>query len=294
MKEVRIEPTNICNARCVMCPREKQTRALGIMDMKLYKKIINQIINLGADTVSLENFGEPFIDPFIIDRAKYAKSKGLKVLTITNASLLSEKTCKEIALYFDTVRVSMYGVTKNTYEKVHRGLSFDEAQKNISCLLKYRGKTKVYIYFLEMDQNKHETKKFIEIYEPLCNGISVWKPHNWVHGRKYRDCTGNAVSCGRPQTGPLQIQWDGTVVACCYDYDNINNLGDLKRQTVTQVLNNFLYKDIIDSHNRNDYTNYPLCAACDQLHKRKDVLIYSNIKNTAVGKINTTFTKLVK
>lgn len=26
--------------------------------------------------------------------------------------------------------------------------------------------------------------------------------------------------CGRPENGPLQIQWNGEVIPCCYDYNN--------------------------------------------------------------------------
>ena len=41
--EVWIENTNVCNAQCVMCPRDKQTRKLGFMDFSLYEKLIREI-----------------------------------------------------------------------------------------------------------------------------------------------------------------------------------------------------------------------------------------------------------
>ena len=37
-----IENTNCCNAACVMCPREEQTRKLGIMDFCLFEKIVHE------------------------------------------------------------------------------------------------------------------------------------------------------------------------------------------------------------------------------------------------------------
>ena len=41
--EVWIENTNHCNASCVMCPRESHFREKGIMNIDLYKKIIQEL-----------------------------------------------------------------------------------------------------------------------------------------------------------------------------------------------------------------------------------------------------------
>ena len=34
---VQIESTNICNAKCVFCPRDDMARKQGVMDMELFK-----------------------------------------------------------------------------------------------------------------------------------------------------------------------------------------------------------------------------------------------------------------
>ena len=41
--EVWIENTNCCNARCVMCPRDKHTRPLGFMKFELFAKLVDEI-----------------------------------------------------------------------------------------------------------------------------------------------------------------------------------------------------------------------------------------------------------
>src|SRR5688500_4093486 len=48
--EVRYEVTDRCNARCIMCPRDKHEhgREHGIMDLARYKKSIDEILDLGA------------------------------------------------------------------------------------------------------------------------------------------------------------------------------------------------------------------------------------------------------
>ena len=42
-------------------------------------------------------------------------------------------------------------------------------------------------------------------------------------GRNYRERIDDLMSkntCGRPAHGPLQIQWNGEAIPCCYDYNN--------------------------------------------------------------------------
>ena len=59
---VQIESTNICNAKCVFCPRDDMERRQGIMDMALFRKIVDECVELGIEHVRMHNYGEPFVD----------------------------------------------------------------------------------------------------------------------------------------------------------------------------------------------------------------------------------------
>lgn len=297
--EIRIEPTNICNASCIMCPREKMKRSQGVLDRSLYKRIVDQSVDVGAKRISLENFGETFLDPYIFERAEYAKSRGLYTLTITNASLLDDEKCLDALKLFNVIRISMYSITKDTYETIHRGLKFEKARDNVERLISLQkqikdSKTRIEIYFLLMDENKHEMHEFLNRYEKRVDAVAVWKPHNWGDGRIYRKLLGKKITCGRPFTGPLQVQWDGLVVPCCFDYDSRMILGDLNKQTIHEVFSGEKYKEIRTAHQQGDFSKYPFCNVCDQLNKREDVLVYTNIKQAKVGATNTTYFVLKK
>lgn len=62
--QVGLENTNHCNAACVMCPREKQTRPLGYMDLAHSERPIKEIAehNDVVERVHMRNFGEPLRD----------------------------------------------------------------------------------------------------------------------------------------------------------------------------------------------------------------------------------------
>ncbi len=293
--EIRFEVTNLCNAVCIMCPREKMKRPQGIMDMKLYKRVLDEAVGYGVTQVSLENYGEPFMDPHMAERIRYAKAKGLAVFTITNGSLLDRKISKEIiAAGLDKLRISCYGMTKEIYEKIHKALDFDTAQKNIADLFDVRREMgaknpRVELYFLLLEENKHQADMFREKWEHVADDISIWKPHNWSDGRGYRDLGRPKKSCGRPFSGPVQVQWDGLVVPCCFDYDSRIVLGDLKKHSLSEVVKGAQYEKLRTAHKTGDFSAFPFCDTCDQLQKRDDVLVYTTIKTSRVGASNTNY-----
>lgn len=280
-----------------MCPREKMKRHQGVLDLGLYKKVLDEAISFGADKVSLENYGETFLDPYIFERAAYAKSRGLEIYTITNGSLLTEESCESIVNLFNKIRISLYGMSKDVYEKIHRGLLFETVTDNIERLFrareKHRSNIKVELYFLLMAENERQMRAFLDKYENRADAVSVWKPHNWGDGRNFRQPLGTKkVSCERPAIGPVQVQWDGLVVPCCFDYDSRIVLGDLNVQTLYEVLHSKEYNDLREAHEKGDFSKYPFCNVCDQLQKRDDVLVYTTIKNSKVGATNTAYFNL--
>src|SRR5499427_4404618 len=89
---VQIESTNICNAKCVFCPRDEMHRRQGVMAMDLYKKIVDECAALGITHVRVHNYGEPFLDRQLVEKVRYAKERGIaEVGMISNGSLITEE-----------------------------------------------------------------------------------------------------------------------------------------------------------------------------------------------------------
>ena len=296
--EIRFEVTNICNAKCIMCPREKMKRPQGVLDMALYKRVLDEAVCAGANQVSLENYGEPFMDPYLAERVRYAKSKGMAVFTITNAHFLDTKTSENIIQAgLDKLRISMYGTTKDIYEKIHVGLDYDKILDNVQGLFDAkkrlgRDNPKVEMYFLLLDENKHQMEDFKRKWSDIADDISIWRPHNWSDGRDYRETRQDKKSCGRPFVGPVQVQWDGFVVPCCFDYDSRIILGDLNIQSLHEALHDPRYEALREAHKNGTFEKFPFCNSCDQLCKREDVLVYTTIKSSRVGASNTNYFSL--
>ena len=306
--EVRYEVTDHCNADCVMCPRDlhKYARPHGIMSMEKYRKSIDEVVELGCKQVVLTGFGEPMIDKTLEQKVEYAKSKGLRSYIISNASLLTRKRSERlIKAGLDELRLSYYGMRKESYERVMVGLNFDVTMKNMADFLELRKelgskKPRLEINWLVLPENEEDTDLFKEYWEPRADAIEIWKPHNFGDGRSYRERYDDVAmknTCGRPENGPLQIQWDGEVIPCCYDYNNQIVLGNAFQQPVLDILNGEKYRLLRLSHREKKFTLFPYCDQCDQLLPHTEALVYTNRHNlpkeVAVKMSNTDLYNLV-
>lgn len=306
--ETRYEVTDHCNAECIMCPREvhKLGRPHGIMDSDQYKTSIDEVVSLGCKQVVLTGFGEPLVDKRLEEKVEYAKSKGLRTYIISNASLLTRERARGlITAGLDELRVSYYGMRKETYEKVMVGLNFDVTMENLSGFLDLRRelgykRPRLEINWLILPENESDTELFQNYWESRADAIEIWKPHNFGDGRDYRQRYDEVImknTCGRPQNGPLQIQWNGEVIPCCYDYNNQIILGNAFQQPVLEILNGDKYRLLRFAHQEKQFNLFPYCDQCDQLLPHTDALVYTNRHNlpkeVAVKMSNTDLYNLV-
>ena len=287
--EVRYEVTDHCNASCIMCPRDEHEhgREHGIMDQKKYEDSIDEVVSLGAKKIVLTGFGEPMLDKNLEKKIAYASERGLSTYFITNGSVLTSKRARGILeAGLSEMRVSFYGMRTETYNAVMQGLDFERTKKGLMSFIELRNqlqmKTKIQISYLVLPENEEDTDAFREFWEPLVEAIEIWKPHNFGDGRDYRERVENVTvkeSCGRPENGPLQIQWNGEVIPCCYDYNNKIVLGNAFETPVLEVLNSAKYRLLRYAHRVKEFNLFPYCDQCDQLLPHSDALVYTNRHN---------------
>jgi sulfatase maturation enzyme AslB (radical SAM superfamily) len=140
-------------------PRKK-----GVMAQDLFLKIVESLCPY-KERIEMFDFiglGEPFLDPFIIDRIKHVKNKGFRNLAIsTNAQLLDKKNQKELLdTGIETVLFSIDGVNKRTHEDIRRGVCFETVTDNVQNIIKLRDangyKTRFIVRFIRQESNQNE------------------------------------------------------------------------------------------------------------------------------------------
>jgi len=272
---IRIENTNVCNARCYMCPHSTMKRKQGFMSKKLYQKIIDQASELGVDFVNLHNFGEPLLDKDFVWRVEYAKQRGVAwVSTNTNGQVLNKKLSKQlIKAGLDEIFISLDAATKKTYQKIRIGLDFDKIVRNIKNLASLRKKMnkdnpKIIVDFLEFDLNRQETNTFIKKWQGIVDGVCISQIHDWSLKKKnlFKSKFANYVSfsqspCRLPFT-ELLINWDGTACLCCQDIEGEVIVGDANKQSLKKIWQGRVLDKIRKKHLTLDVNDLPLCQDC--------------------------------
>ena len=70
-----IETTNICNANCIFCAYQYQSRPTGLMDMDLFEKVVEQYAQNNVGNVNLTpTVGEPLADKYLLKELNLLKN----------------------------------------------------------------------------------------------------------------------------------------------------------------------------------------------------------------------------
>ncbi len=306
--DMRFEVTTKCNYNCIICPREKITRKMETMSLGLFKEIFDKITSESGqyDTLTFPGMGEPLLDETLKDKIVYAKGKNIKlsVLLLSNGFLLTPEKFRELEdSGLTSVRVSLYGNDPVSYTRVHRTKnhnSFNIVKQNLLEICRIKKTAKLLLTFNVVDGfNDSVTNDWIEFWKEKVDLVEVWRPHNWVDGREYRKTQAKKLNtCGRPLKGPLQIQVDGTINMCCFDFDGKLTLGDLKKQSLKEIFNSALFNKIKECHRIGDFRrNGLICGNCDQRNLDKsDVMLYNSKFDIEerVNMISTTYQKVIK
>lgn len=261
---VQIESTNICNAKCVFCPRDEMHRLQGVMSMELFRKIVDECAALGITHVRVHNYGEPFLDRHLVDKVRYAKEKGIReVGMISNGSLITEKIARGmIDAGLDAINISVDAGGRDVFESTRVGLNYDKVIANVERLVRIRAelgkrRPKLILSFVRQN-NSADEQAFIEHWRAVADKIHVTELHNWA-GTLNRESDVN-YPCYRPWL-TFTVLWDGRVSLCCADFDGHTVLGNLNNQTIAEVWNAEPYRRVRREHLESGGPD--ICRACD-------------------------------
>ena len=261
---VQIESTNICNAKCVFCPRDEMHRRQGVMDMDLFKKIVDECATLGITHVRVHNYGEPFLDRQLVEKVRYAKARGIKeVGMISNGSLITEELARGmIEAGLDAINISVDAAGKDVFERTRLNLDYDTVIANVRTLARLRkesGRThpKLILSFVRQN-NSADEQAFIREWSQVADKIHITDLHNWAG-------TLNAKSdvnypCYRLWL-TFTVLWDGRVSLCCADFDGRHILGDLRTSTISEIWNSPAYRAVRRQHLESGGPE--ICRSCD-------------------------------
>jgi hypothetical protein len=138
------------------------------------------------------------------------------------------------------------------------------------------GSTTTHVSVIPMHSENIDAIK--EFWLGMVDYLEIWRPHNWVYGKNYRRNNRRKSTCGRPFSGPVQINADGKMMVCCFDYNAEMTVGDTYESTIEDILKGDKFNKIVKKHALGDLIGLP-CEKCDQLNEYTEEdypLLYSN------------------
>jgi len=285
---VLVETVSVCNLRCSFCPTgdvvlSKSTgKYRGLMDMPLFEKIVSDIDEFPSpiSVLHIQKDGEPLLHKEFVDMVSMAgSSQNIKrVETTTNGTMLNPDLNQRIVESpLARIKISVYGLSNQDFkETAGVEVDFKKYVENIKDL--YLRKTKLQIYIKIMEEGLSQGQKdfFLETFGDICD--TIFFEHcveNWPEfdsGNTLQTMSGNIGMLGQPVRAykkvcpqpfyNLTVCADGTVTACCADWEVKLIVGNVKESSLLEIWKNDTFNDFRMMMLRGERKNHPVCGTC--------------------------------
>jgi radical SAM protein with 4Fe4S-binding SPASM domain len=268
---LQIEPTSICNFRCVFCYQSdasfshKSSGHMGSMTVDLFKEIIDQIEG-NVEFISLASRGEPMACRDIDKMLEYSVGKFLGLKMNTNASLLNEAHCHAIlAGGINTVVFSADAAEEPLYSQLRVGGKLEKVLSNIRLFQEIRKKhypqskiiSRVSGVKVRDDQQMDSMlKTWGELVDQLT--FVAYNPWENVYDSPVLDMKTPCSDLWRR----MFIWYDGRFNPCDTDYKSVLSVGNIKENNVSQIWRSQLYNQLRDKHLNNQRSHQEPCRRC--------------------------------
>jgi len=282
-----LDPSSACNFKCNFCPTGhvdlvKESYARRALKMEYFIKVIDGLSQFDKrlKVLRMNKIGEPTLNKNLIEMINYARSSG-RVEWIdfsTNGSLLDAKYMLNLkGSGLNRLNVSLEGLTESDYllnakvafhpDQIHSSLkTLREANPDFEVLVKIPG-------------DFVKTEKRRNLFHDLYGGVAdylfveeladIWPNFNVTNraGVKEKSVTqyqkpksyGNACTV---ILYSMAINSDGTVSACCSDWDQKIIIGDIKKQTLFDIWHGEIHINLIKTHLNGRRNEHNICGSC--------------------------------
>jgi hypothetical protein len=257
---LRLETTNQCNFKCTFCPHPIHKRERLFLNAGLGEKVLREARDAGFRILDLRNFGEPLVDKRLPQFAATASRLGYNDIYIhTNGyGLTADRLGVLVSAGVTRIIVSLS--PRREFETTRPGKSFDRLLRDMGTLRTSTHRDKVVIDHIDTGAS---TRLEIEEMRTRLDDIGLVLRtridlHNWASGQVDVDL--ERILCHRLWTS-FTVLSNGQVALCCLDYEGDIVVGDVNVQTIGEIVNGPLYREIRAAHLAGEFLDK--CAACD-------------------------------
>jgi wyosine [tRNA(Phe)-imidazoG37] synthetase (radical SAM superfamily) len=242
-----LETCTTCNHRCPFCPVSIEPRDKDVMPQELFESIVDQAVAISGDrlVVFLSNYNEPTFDPLFDDRVRYLLERGIGVSILTNASRFTPERAALIRSLgrFLYIGVNLPTLRPERYEQLHGTRDLDRVLANMETITTdLADEIAIVLLGNEDDDHRRDTEEIRARFEPKGWKIKPFKIRSRPGSGTYvpepparKTLRGCDLMGSRPFEH-LHVTATGKAVLCCQDYYEHLPIGDVRTQTVAEIL----------------------------------------------------------
>jgi radical SAM protein with 4Fe4S-binding SPASM domain len=266
-----IEPTSICNIRCVMCFQVDKSFAqkdyMGRMPMEMFSKVIEEASLNSCKAITLASRGEPTLHKDLPLMLELISQKNfLDIKLNTNATKLTEDLCRAILSF--GVSELVYSVdagTKDTYESIRVGGKFNDVVQNIDTFNEIRraefpdSRTVTRISGVKVNDSQ-DISQMIDFWSERVDEVTIkpaiprWDSYN-------NDLTFRLEPCELLWERSY-VWYDGKINPCDFDYKSYLSVGNVETTSIKEAWLGKGYTKLREAHSAARRGKITPCDRC--------------------------------
>lgn len=268
---LQIEPTSICNFRCVFCYQtdasftQKDKGYMGTMPFELFKEVVDQAEGK-IDFLSLASRGEPFVCKDISKMLRYCVGKFLGLKLNTNASLLTEELCHSVlAGGVNTVVFSADAAEEPLYSKLRVNGKLQKVLDNIKMFRSIKEKQYAHSQIIARVSgvrfnDAQSISSMSNVWGPIVDQVCFVDYNPWEN---VYESEVNHMSTPCSDLWRRMFVWfDGKVNPCDTDFKSTLSMGNVKGKSISELWRSEEYERLRKSHLGNQRGKINPCRRC--------------------------------
>lgn len=268
---LQIEPSSICNYRCVFCFNSDNTFTrrssgfMGYMSFDLFQRIIDEVCGK-IEFISLASRGEPLMCPDIEKMLAYTRGKFLNLKLNTNASFLDESKCHAILQGgVKTLVFSADASSEPLYSQLRVGGQLDKVLTNIERFQKIRATQYSNANIItRVSGVKRSDRQDLDSMQKFWGGLADqvafvhYNPWEDSYHRPVNDLSDRCTDLWRR----MFVWWDGKVNPCDVDYKSTISMGNFSGDGLGKIWRSAEYEALRGIHINNGRQTKEPCRRC--------------------------------
>ncbi|MDQ7045783.1 MAG: SPASM domain-containing protein [Sulfurimonas sp.] len=271
MHKVYIELTSKCGLSCDFCP--SASRTLSSMEVETFRKI-NQEVKAFTKDITYHVVGDPFLVENITEYLDISHEAGLRVHITTagyylepwHVQALNHPCIKQINFSLNSYRGNKLPISLEAYIEKIADFTLGFRKLNTKSFINFR------LWNKDDDNSQVEYNTQVKKIMAEKLGVELSDARRLMYKTLFdfdslfewpsldMPYVGDTGTC-HGLTGQMAILSSGEVVPCCFDYEAIVNLGNVKEMDLASILDTPRAKNMIQGFKEGIITE-DLCKHC--------------------------------